>query len=103
MPSVPDLDDLGLLEPIEPHFTRQEASDYGRDKYKISTTPRSFEALPIPYVVVRGRALYAKSDLDAYFRNLLSNAARRIGRPASPRPLDRNSGIRESAAGPTSR
>lgn len=84
MPSTPDADDLDLLEPFEQKYTRPEASDYGQEVYNVHTTPRSFEGLPIPYVVVRGRALYAKGDLDHYFRSLLKNAARRIGKPLKP-------------------
>jgi hypothetical protein len=43
------------------------------------------EALPVPYLVVNGQALYEVADLDTYAQAKLAGASRRMGRGATAR------------------
>jgi hypothetical protein len=67
-----------------PRLTRVEVSRYLAEIHGIRLTPRSIESAPIPYLLVKGKALYTPADADEYAAAALASASRRIGRPQKP-------------------
>jgi hypothetical protein len=61
-------------------YDRKAAAEYLAETFGIRLAHRTFEALPIPYVVVLGRALYTAVDLDAFATRQLQDAPRRVRR-----------------------
>lgn len=69
----------------KPRMNRREAAAYITGKYGFRQSHRTMEALPVPYLVVNGQALYEVADLDTYAQAKLAGASRRMGRGATAR------------------
>jgi hypothetical protein len=64
-----------------PHYRRRPAAQYLSGKLGTPISDRTLEALPIPYRIVAGKAIYDEPDLDAYAAAQLSAPARVKGKP----------------------
>jgi hypothetical protein len=58
---------------------RKAAAQYLTEKVGAPVSHRSLEAMPIPYQVINGYAIYDEADLDTHAEKMLS-APRRTGR-----------------------
>jgi hypothetical protein len=58
---------------------RRKAALYLSEKVGVPVSHRSLEAMPIPYQVINGYAIYDEADLDTHAEQMLS-APRRTGR-----------------------
>jgi hypothetical protein len=65
-------------KPIKPGLPRPAARTYLEEKIGVPLGPRALESLPIPYVLINRRALYAQEDLDAWVQTVVANAVRRV-------------------------
>ena len=74
----------GVIDELQlnrrPVLTRREAAEY-LSRLIGPVSPRTLEALDVPYRAPFGRAIYAPADLEAWAAKRLANAPRRTGRP----------------------
>ena len=60
-------------------LTRVQAAELVELRTGVRIAPRSFEKLPVPYVLILNKARYRRADILTYVDGLLSCASRRVG------------------------
>jgi hypothetical protein len=79
-------------------YRRRPAAKYVSDKLGTPVSDRTFEALPIPYKVIAGKAIYDEPDLDAYVAAQLNAPTRIKGKPVADTDSSNNSTANTDAA-----